>query len=59
MADAVIFDDGGSTRIKQLGRKLDDLLAPLRQGGDGGLHCRANASPSTTLRAATTAPPAG
>lgn len=26
MADAVIFDDGGSTRIKQLGRKLDDLL---------------------------------
>jgi hypothetical protein len=26
MADAVIFDDGGSTRIKQLQRKLDDLL---------------------------------
>jgi hypothetical protein len=26
MADAVIFDDGGSTRIKQLRRKLDDLL---------------------------------
>jgi hypothetical protein len=26
MADAVIFDDGGSTRIKQLGKKLDDLL---------------------------------
>lgn len=26
MADAVIFDDGGSTRIKQLSRKLDDLL---------------------------------
>jgi hypothetical protein len=26
MADAIIFDDGGSTRIKQLKRKLDDLL---------------------------------
>jgi hypothetical protein len=26
MADAIIFDDGGSTRIKQLGHKLDDLL---------------------------------
>jgi hypothetical protein len=26
MADAVIVDDGGSTRIKQLQRKLDDLL---------------------------------
>lgn len=26
MADPVIFDDGGSTRIKQLRRKLDDLL---------------------------------
>jgi len=26
MADAIIFDDGGSTRIKQLRRKLDDLL---------------------------------
>jgi hypothetical protein len=26
MADPVIVDDGGSTRIKQLQRKLDDLL---------------------------------
>jgi hypothetical protein len=26
MADAIIFDDGGSTRIKQLNRKMDDLL---------------------------------
>jgi hypothetical protein len=26
MADAIIFDDGGSTRIKQIGAKLDDLL---------------------------------
>jgi hypothetical protein len=26
MADAIIFDDGGSTRVKQLQQKLDDLL---------------------------------
>jgi hypothetical protein len=26
MADAIIFDDGGSTRIKQLQQKLDELL---------------------------------
>jgi hypothetical protein len=26
MADAILFDDGGSTRIKQLKRKLDELL---------------------------------
>ena len=25
MADAIIFDDGGSTRIKQLQQKLDAL----------------------------------
>jgi hypothetical protein len=41
MADAIIFDDGGSTRIKQLRRKLDDLLDNSKDFAQG---------PFTTLR---------
>jgi hypothetical protein len=35
MADAIIFDDGGSTRIKQLKRKLDDLLDNAKDFANG------------------------
>jgi hypothetical protein len=35
MADAIIFDDGGSTRIKQLQQKLDDLLDNLKDFAKG------------------------
>jgi hypothetical protein len=41
MADAIIFDDGGSTRIKQLRQKLDDLLDNSKDFARG---------PFTTLR---------